>query len=136
LIRSVRRRAFSPAHLLDRRACLVVHQAPSLIGVRPLLRVGRDRLARYRELSLELLAAGIDLGRGLRRARGAAAPKQAPDGERGEDACGEYGDSAQSRDPPVRFRLGDDTILRLYSLHFLLRPAPTFPRGARDGGAA
>jgi hypothetical protein len=113
-----------------------VHQAPSLIGVRPLLRREVDRLARHCELSLELLAAGIDFRRGLRRARGATAPQQAPDGERSDDAGGEYGDSAQSRDPPVRVRLGDDTILRLYSLHFLLRPAPTFPRGARDGGAA
>jgi hypothetical protein len=123
-------------HLLDRRTPLLVHQATRRVDVRLGLWRGLGRLRRHSELAPQLLRAGIGIGSGGRAARGSAPAKELDRCQPCEDAGGQCEDSARSRFVSVRVRHEDDTILPLYSLHFLPRSAPTFPRGARDGGAA
>ena len=95
----------------------------------------RGDLAGLCKLAAQLVGAGIGVGLSG-GSRGAAPAEQPRDREPGQDPGDQRGGAARVRSCSVRVRHEDDTILRLYSLHFLPRPAPTFPRGARDGGAA
>ena len=122
------------AHLLDRAVRLVVHTSARGVGIE-LGHCRRGDLAGLGKLAPQLLGARIGVGLGG-RSHGPASAEQARDREPGQDCGAQRDGAARVRSCSVRVRHEDDTILRLYSLHFLPRPAPTFPRGARDGGAA
>ncbi len=113
---------------------LVVHTAARGVSI-DLGQFRPGHLAGLGKLAAQLVGAGIGVGLSG-GSRSAALAEQPRDREPGQDPGDQRGGAARVRSCSVRVRHEDDTILRLYSLHFLPRPAPTFPRGARDGGAA